>query len=104
MISSGQSRDRDIPILGNDSATAIDFRDTARTAPPTGLRRADFTELIAEETEKWRTITKFAGVKPKGGLTFHKSRSPHRYSAFGSHNPICGNVYSITMQTMTINT
>jgi hypothetical protein len=37
----------------------------ARTPRRIGLRPADFTKLIAEETEKWGKVIKFAGIKPE---------------------------------------
>ena len=49
--------------------TSADVGDTARLADlgavPMPMSAADFGKLIAEETEKWAKVVKFAGIKPE---------------------------------------
>jgi tripartite-type tricarboxylate transporter receptor subunit TctC len=58
-------------LLGGKEVNAAlaDSKTKARLAEfgsvPTAMMPADFGKFIAEETEKWATVVKFAGIKPE---------------------------------------
>jgi len=59
-----------IDLLNKEiSAALADPKMKARLAElgfaPLVLSRADFGRLIADETEKWAKVIKFAGIKPE---------------------------------------